>query len=166
MPVRNTSRRIASLLAIFLLTACAAHPQAPTSDRLYRALGETAGITVIVDKFLYRLADDTRIAHFFGDTNIKRFRRLLIEQFCVESGGPCTYTGDSMQIAHTHMHLTDADFNALVEDLVAGMEDAHVPVGAQNGLLAHLAPMYHDIMSSSRHPTQATATAAHPAQSP
>ena len=164
--MRNPSRRVASLLAIFLVTACAGHPHAPASDRLYRALGETPGITVIVDKFLYRLADDTRIAHFFGDTNIKRFRRLLIEQFCVESGGPCKYTGDSMQIAHAHMRLTDANFNALVEDLVAGMEDAHVPVGAQNGLLARLAPMYHDIMFSSQHPTYAGATAPGPAQSP
>ena len=68
-------------------------------------------------------------------------RDKLIEQFCVEAGGPCVYTGDSMQESHKGLTLTPSDFNALVEDLQAAMTVEGVPIPTQNRLLARLAPM-------------------------
>ena len=98
-----------------LLAACA--QQAPRDDGLYRALGEEPGIVRIVEGMLLGSARDPRIARHFLDIDIERLREKLIEQLCFESGGPCVYTGDSMEESHKGLRLTPSDFNALVEHL-------------------------------------------------
>jgi len=40
---------------------------------------------------------------------------MLVDQICQATGGPCTYTGRSMPDALKGMHITEADFNALVK---------------------------------------------------
>ncbi|QSL91395.1 group 1 truncated hemoglobin [Ectopseudomonas toyotomiensis] len=131
--------RLAMLCLPLLLAACA--QQAPRDDGLYRALGEEPGIVRIVESMLLGSARDPRIARHFLDIDIERLREKLIEQLCFESGGPCVYTGDSMEESHKGLRLTPSDFNALVEHLQDAMEAEGVPTPAQNRLLARLAPM-------------------------
>ncbi|MBD9416099.1 group 1 truncated hemoglobin [Pseudomonas sp. PDM16] len=131
--------RVLSLLLVFLLASCANQP--PKGDSLYRALGERAGITRIVEGMLLNSARNPRISHHFQDIDIERLRDKLVEQICVEAGGPCEYTGDSMEESHKGLNIDRGDFNALVEDLIDAMDAEHIPVPAQNGLLARLAPM-------------------------
>ncbi|NMY49544.1 group 1 truncated hemoglobin [Pseudomonas sp. WS 5011] len=128
------------LLAIVLtLAACAQQP--PKDDSLYRELGEQAGITRIVEGMLLNIAADPRIVRHYENIDIERLRDKLVEQICVEAGGPCTYTGDSMEESHKGQNLTPSDFNALVENLQEAMSAQNVPMPAQNRLLARLAPM-------------------------
>jgi hemoglobin len=94
---------------------------------------------------LYEIEHDNRIVHHFADTDIERFRRLLAEQLCEISGGPCTYTGGSMAESHTGFNITLADYDALVGHLIKVMQQQHISISAQNQLLALLAPMYKDI---------------------
>ncbi len=134
------------LASVLLLGACAANTQPPRDDSLYRDLGAKPGITAIVEGMLLHIAQDERIVGHFRNVNITRLRDKLVEQFCVEAGGPCTYTGDTMAESHKGQNLTRSDFNALVEDLIKAMEDRHVPVPAQNRLLARLAPMRGEVI--------------------
>lgn len=129
------------IAAVLLLTLAACAQQPPKDDSLYRALGEQAGITRIVEGMLMNIARDGRIVRHFEKIDIVRLRDKLVEQFCVEAGGPCTYTGDSMEESHKGQRLTPSDFNALVENLQDAMDAEGVPVPAQNRLLARLAPM-------------------------
>ncbi len=133
-------------IALLLLALSGASSPSMAAGLLYDQLGGEAGVVAIVDQFLANLADDQRINHFFVDTNLKRFREKLIEQFCSLSGGSCTYSGDSMQQSHAGMGVDHAAFNALVEDLIEAMEHCKVATGAQNRLLALLAPMHKDII--------------------
>ncbi|MET1080838.1 MAG: group 1 truncated hemoglobin [Pseudomonas sp.] len=121
------------------LAGCAQPPA--QGDSLYRALGEQAGIGRIVEGMLLNIADDPRIVRHFTNIDIQRLRDKLVEQFCVEAGGPCVYSGDSMEESHKGQQLTRGDFNALVENLQAAMSAEGVPIPVQNRLLARLAPM-------------------------
>jgi hemoglobin len=132
---------LGAILAGALLAGCAT-----ARDRLYQDLGGQPGVEALVEELLHRLADDERIAERFADTHIPRLRRMLIEQICNLSGGPCAYTGESMLQVHAGMNLSEADFNALVEDLIDAMRQRGVPLRAQNRLLALLAPMRADIV--------------------
>ncbi len=130
-----------SIILALLLGACAASPPPPTDDSLYRGLGELPGITRIVEGMLLNAARNPRITHHFADVDIERLRDKLIEQICVEAGGPCVYTGDSMEESHKGLNIDRGDFNALVEDLIDAMGAEGVAVPVQNRLLARLAAM-------------------------
>ncbi len=132
--------RILLLAALLSLMACV-RSLPPQDDSLYRALGEQAGITRIVEGMLLNIARDKRIVGHFENIDIVRLRDKLVEQFCVEAGGPCTYSGDSMEESHKGQQLTPSDFNALVENLQAAMSAEGIAMPAQNRLLARLAPM-------------------------
>ncbi|HXD83997.1 MAG TPA: group 1 truncated hemoglobin, partial [Rudaea sp.] len=56
-------------------------------------------------------------------------------------GGPCVYSGRSMEEAHSGLNLSNADFDAFVADLIAALDDVHVAKTGQQKLLALLAPM-------------------------
>ncbi|MCL6619389.1 MAG: group 1 truncated hemoglobin [Thermomonas hydrothermalis] len=131
------------LLAV-TLAGCATSQPAPST---YTQLGGATGVEAIVDDLLVKIADDDRINRQFANANIVRLRNMLIEQICAESGGPCTYSGLPMQEAHAGRGIDQAQFNALVEDLIAVMTAHGVPVSAQNRLLKRLAPMYRDIVA-------------------
>jgi hemoglobin len=110
-------------------------------DAVYRSLHERAGIDRIVVDLIARCQRDPRIADIFKGTDLVRLHRTLVEQLCYISGGPCHYSGRDMATAHKDMGLQNHDFNALVEDLQAAMDQEGVPFQDQNRLLAKLAPM-------------------------
>ena len=52
-----------------------------------------------------------------------------------------------MAEAHGALTISKADFNALVEVLQLSMDAKGIPFGAQNRMLARLAPMHRDIIN-------------------
>ncbi|WP_020410072.1 group I truncated hemoglobin [Hahella ganghwensis] len=126
-----------------MLTACAHQPATPS---LYDSLGQKTGIENIVSRLIYEIGDDPTIRPYFEDSDLDRFHEKLSEQICEVSGGPCTYSGDSMVDVHTRMNVNEADFNRLVDLLIAAMDHQKIPHPTQNRLLSILAPMRGDII--------------------
>jgi hemoglobin len=52
-----------------------------------------------------------------------------------------------MTAAHKGLHLSNADFNAVVEDLQGAMDKAGIGFATQNRFLARLAPMQHQVVT-------------------
>lgn len=114
---------------------------------LYEQFGGRPGIEALVEELLVRVLEDERIAAQFAEVDLVNLGDRLVEQICFEVGGPCEYTGRTMAESHQGLAITEADFNALVEDLMAAMDARGIPRRAQNRLLARLAPMHRDIVS-------------------
>ena len=113
---------------------------------LYDRLGGTPAITAVVDEFVARVAADTRINRYFASVasdpaRLKAFKGKLVDQICEASGGPCKYTGRDMKTAHAGMGISNADFDALVEDLVKSLNTFKVAAADQKTLLGVLGPM-------------------------
>lgn len=141
-------------LAFSAFPAAAADPgTAPVkmakAKSLYTRLGGKKAIVAVVDDFTARVAADSRINHFFAKTNIPSFKKHLVDQICQASGGPCKYTGKDMKAAHQGMGVSNGDFDALVEDLVATLDKFKVPEKEKSELLGMLAPMRSDIVEKS-----------------
>ena len=134
-------RAAAALIWLLASTGSAA------AGSLYDALGERDGLVRLVDAATVVWLADTRVKGSFAETNIDRFKRMLVDQLCQLTGGGCTYRGQHMAAAHRGLHLDTRAFNALVEDLEATMDGLDVPSTVQNRLLALLAPMYRDVVT-------------------
>jgi hemoglobin len=113
---------------------------------LYDRLGKMDAITAVVDDFVANVAADARINSFFTNADIPHLKKMLVEQICEASGGPCKYTGKTMKEVHTGMKVKDEHFGALVEDLVKSLDKFKVGEKEKADLLGALGPMKGDIV--------------------
>lgn len=132
------------LLLVCVISACA--PIHKSSESLYQQLGAAEGIDALVHEMLINFSQDDRIVERFRDVNINRFKAGFVNYICSVSGGPCEYTGDSMQVVHAGHGYTDTEFNAVVDNLIKAMDKQGISVSVQNQLLALLAPSYKDVV--------------------
>jgi hemoglobin len=139
-------RALIVLLIAFALAACAGK-DAKKDRPLYERLGGKGAIVAVVDDFVGNVAADQRIAQHFADANIDRLKKMLVDQICQGTGGPCVYTGLDMKTAHRGRYISEADFNALVEDLLKSLDKFRVPEKERNELLSILGPMKKDIVT-------------------
>ncbi len=134
------------LLAFSILIPAAFAGDTGSHDTLYKSLGGKKAITAVVDEFVSRVAADTRINGFFQQTasdpkRLAGFKMKLVNQICEAASGPCKYNGKDMKTAHAGMGVSEADFNALVEDLVGALDKFHVKEQDKQTLLSVLGPM-------------------------
>lgn len=115
-------------------------------ESLYDRLGGLDAITAVIDDFTSRCGADDRINRKFARTDIPRLRKMLVDQVCEATGGPCTYSGRDMKTTHLDMGVTAGEFAALVEDLVTTLNGFKVPKPEQDELLGLLGPMQGDIV--------------------
>ena len=113
---------------------------------LYDRLGGKDAITAVVETFVGKVGGDKRINGYFASTDLGKLKMHLVNQICSASGGPCTYTGRTMKQTHAGMGVTDAAFQALVEDLVSALDQHKVGKTEKDELLAVLGPMKRDIV--------------------
>lgn len=123
----------------------------PAAKSLYERLGGKPAITAVVNEFVGNVAGDTRINGFFKKVAsdpkaLNAFKGKLVDQICQASGGPCKYKGRDMKSAHQGLGISDADFNALVEDLVKALDKFNVGATEKNELLGALGGMKGDIV--------------------
>jgi hemoglobin len=131
---------VASALAAYMSVADASGPT------LYDRIGGEAKMRATVHEFVLIMESDDRINFTFANTDLKKFEQLLFEQLCNITDGGCKYTGRDMYTAHAKLNITNAEFNALAEDLYEAFDRLHVPYRYQNQVVALLAPMQKDVV--------------------
>ena len=120
---------------------------ATVASPLFETFGEKQGLVKLMDDFMERLLADPRTGPHFKPADQKHVKAQLVDQICVALGGPCVYKGADMKTSHSNLDITKADFNALVEVLQGAMDAQGIAFGAQNQLLARLAPMHRDVIT-------------------
>jgi hemoglobin len=137
-------KRIATLALASLL---AVSSPSFADDSLYKDLGGKEGIHKIVATLIPMVLADKRINAPFEGVDLKNLAMRLEQQFCELAGGPCKYGGKDMVTIHDGMNVTNAQFNALAEDLQIAMERNNIPSSVSNRLVAKLAPMQRQIVT-------------------
>ena len=141
------------LIALALMSTTAVYADTPKKDvpaakekSLYDRLGGKDAIKAVVHDFVGNVVADKRINKFFAKADGKKLEGLLVDQVCEATGGPCKYKGKNMADAHKGMKITEADFNALVEDLTKSLDKFKVPEKEKGELLGALGGMKGDIV--------------------
>ena len=144
--MRLMSRVMLVPLVALWLAACASAPPEPS---LYQRLGGREAIKLVVDDFVANMAADPRVNGRFKGLDAARVAKLqtnLADQICDATGGPCAYLGRDMKTVHTGMGITEAEWNATVEDLVKSLTKFKVGQKEQQELLSALGAMKKDIV--------------------
>jgi len=117
---------------------------------LYDRLGGAPGVAAIADTLINRVTADPLLKRSFQDADLGRIKRLLAEQICDLSGGPCRYSGDSMKEVHAGHHISEAEFYGMVADLRVVLKERNVAQRTTNELLRLLAPMKRDVVEPAK----------------
>jgi hemoglobin len=140
-----------------LLAACAAAPSPPSGPEasaassasggtLYQRLGGKEGIDAVVATFVANVGRDPRIQLRFLFTDLDSLKSHLSAQICEATGGPCKYTGKPMKSGHAGMRISNAEFDAMAEDLAAALKTHGVGPVEQQQLLGAIGSMRADIV--------------------
>ena len=105
--------------------------QKPEPATLWERLGGENKVTKIVDDFVTKAVADKRVNFTRGgkeldDAQLKDLKRKLVELASSVGGGPLPYSGKSMKEAHKNMGITDAEFNAMRDDMRQALQENHV----------------------------------------
>ena len=99
------------------------------NEILFEKLGGTAAVDAAVDIFYRKVLSDDRISGFFDDVDMEVQAAKQKAFLTMAFGGPVHYTGADMRKGHAHLvarGLNDSHFDAVVEDLVAALQELNV----------------------------------------
>ncbi len=122
---------------------------------LYDRLGGVYSIATVVDDFINRIMVDPRLnANPLVDEAHHRvppagFKYLVTEMVCWATGGPQKYTGRSMADSHAHLTITNAEWQAFLDDFQQTLDKFAVPAEEQAELKAIVNSTRSDIVVDS-----------------
>jgi len=92
------------------------------AETLYRRLGGAERIAAIVDEFVDRHAVNPVLAPRFRDKDLPRLKQLGTQFVCAGIGGPEKYEGRDLKSVHAGMNVSEQEFLATIDDIVAALE--------------------------------------------
>lgn len=150
--------RAMTVAAAIVVTALAAATRTAiaqgTQPSLYDRLGGAYAIATVVDDFIERLlVNDTLNANPAISEARRRVPKAGLKfhvttLVCEVSGGPCKYTGRTMQDSHRQLNITQAEWDAMVVDFKATLHTFKVPQREQQELIAIVGSTRNDIVRS------------------
>ena len=122
------------------------------TDTLYTKLGGVNAIAAVVDDFVDRiqynrvLNANPHMAAGYARIGLPGLKYLVTEMICWAAGGPQQYRGRTMQESHTHLKITEAEWDEFVADFIASLDKFNVPKPQQKALLDVVATTKADIV--------------------
>ena len=93
---------------------------------LYERLGQEQGIRAAVDEFYARVTGDPELKPYFDGVDMGRLRGHQAKLLIQVTGGPVTYDGRDLAVAHDDLRITGPDFDRVVGHLAGTLEDLGV----------------------------------------
>jgi hemoglobin len=122
-------------------------PDAP----LYQRLGGYDAIAAFVDDLLPRLLGDARIAVYWKGKckdSLRRDRQLIVEFLCSAFGGPVQYLGRDMKTSHDGLEISEADWMAFEQHVVATLKNLGVSGREYDEVMAATVSLKGDVVAN------------------
>ncbi len=140
-------------LSAFLLglTSTASSQQAATKP-LYERLGGVYSIATVVDDFIERLLvndvlnANPAIAEARARVPKAGLKYRVTALVCEVTGGPEKYAGRTMKDAHSHLNITEKEWQAMAADFKKSLDKFGVPEPEQKELFAIVESTKKDIV--------------------
>ena len=148
--------RVTAFLAAVVLLNVVAVRAAEEKKSLYDRLGGVYAIATVVDAFIEKLlVNDTLNANpAIREARARVPKAGLKFQVtalvCQVTGGPQMYKGRTMKDAHQHLKITEREWDAMVKDFVATLDQFKVPKAEQTELLTIVGSTKGDIVTGGK----------------
>jgi hemoglobin len=154
-------RTAAAVLVLLLAAVPARGQEAPEPDTrapaaqeatLYERLGGVYPIASVVDVFIDLLLhndvlnENPAIREARDRVPAPGLKYHVTAMVCQATGGPCQYTGRSMEEAHAHLNIGEREWEAMLSDLRRTLNDFQVPDREQEELIAIVQSTKDDIV--------------------
>ena len=128
--------------------------QGEETRSLYERLGGAYSIAVVVDDFIDRIMNDSRLnanprvdeAHH--RVSPQGFKFYVTEQVCWAAGGPQTYSGRSMADLHRDLLISNPEWDAFMDDFDQTLAKFDVPERERGELVAIIESTKNDIVTA------------------
>ena len=106
---------------------------------LFQRLGGSGGIARLVDHAMAaHLANPVVKSRFENIKDMDRAKRMAHEFFCAGCGGPEPYSGKDMLAAHKGMNISEQEYMAAMDDILAALAKNDVDPATQGEVTAVL----------------------------
>lgn len=106
------------------------------TQSLYERMGGARGISSLIDDIIALHRKNPIVGVRFEKTDLGRLRDKAIEFFTMGTGGPANYTGKDMREAHRGMNISEQEFIAVLDDILAAMDKNKLDDQAKREVLA------------------------------
>ena len=89
---------------------------------LYERLGGTDGIESIANDLIDIHVGNPKIAPRYADSDLAKVKNAAATFFIEGTGGPSVYKGKDMLAAHRGMNIDDAEFVAVLDDVLQALD--------------------------------------------
>ncbi len=149
--------RGARILGLLLLMVIAGAPLAAQegtapAKSLYERLGGLAPISVVVNDFIDALVPDPvlnqnpAIAEARARVPASYLKFHVTTLVCQATGGPCQYVGRSMKESHSHLNISQAEWDRMASIFKQVLDQYKVPEKEQQELFAVVGSTQGDIV--------------------
>jgi hemoglobin len=99
---------------------------AVVEETLYQRLGGRPVIEKLASDIFDNHKKNPLVKNRYVNSDPVEVKRLVTEMCCAGFGGPEEYTGKDMVTAHTGMNISDAEFIAVVDDVLDALDANNV----------------------------------------
>ena len=112
------------LSTLFINTQIASAEEAVAeAPSLYERMGAWDGINNIVTDTIALHMENPLISHYFENVDLDNLAEHVTAFFAAGTGGPAKYTGRDMTSTHATMHMSTADYDSAVADVLHAAKD-------------------------------------------
>lgn len=142
----------ATMLVLLLGAGGVQAAEVQPTKSLYDRLGGVYPISVVVDTFIELLLVNDALN---ANPAIKAAREKVpaaglkfhvTALVCQQTGGPCKYTGRGMKESHTHLNISEKEWQAMLTDFRRVLNNYGVPAKEQGELVAIVESTKKDIV--------------------
>lgn len=93
----------------------------------YERIGGGPAVSAVVDALYARLTVDPQVGRYFEDISLPEQKRHMILMLTKVLGGPDTYDGRPLDVAHQPLGISDPDYDRVGETLMGILGEVGVP---------------------------------------
>jgi hemoglobin len=115
----------------------------------YERIGGGPAVSAVVDSLYARLTVDPLVGHYFEHISLPDQKRHMILMLTKVLGGPDTYDGRPLDVAHQPLGISDADYDRVGETLMGILGELSVPDDIQGRVVEVLGAVRPQVVSQS-----------------